>query len=212
MTRRLRFTLLGDGSSDEALMRHVEWLVRENVAPDVAIDSQWADLRAAKPRPEGLSARIERAIDLYPCDVLFVHRDAEKEEPEKRVQEIVQACTRLVACAATLVPVIPVRMSESWLLCDETAIRKAAGNPNGEQQLNLPKLRDIEGLPDPKNILHTVLRCASGLTGRRLKAFSPRARLVANYITDFSLLRRLPAFQRLETDLRNVLDARGLLR
>ena len=211
MTRRLRFTLLGDGSSDEALKRHVEWLVRENVASDVAIDSQWADLRAAKPKPEGLGARIERAIDLYPCDVLFVHRDAEREEPERRIQEIAQACIG-IKVRATPVPVIPVRMSESWLLCDETAIRKAAGNPNGEQPLNLPRLREIEGLPDPKNTLHTVLRCASGLTGRRLKAFSPRARLVANYITDFSLLRRLPAFQRLETDLRIVLEARGLLR
>jgi hypothetical protein len=186
-------------------------LVRENVASDVAIDSQWADLRAAKPKPEGLGARIERAIDLYPCDLLFVHRDAEREEPERRIQEIAQATIGINA-RATPVPVIPVRMSESWLLCDETAIRKAAGNPNGEQPLNLPRLRDIEGLPDPKNTLHTVLRCASGLTGRRLKAFSPRARLVANYITDFSLLRRLPAFQRLETDLRNVLEARGLLR
>lgn len=211
MTRRLRFTLLGDGSSDEALKRHVEWMVRENVASDVAIDSQWADLRAAKPKPEGLGARIERAIDLYPCDVLFVHRDAEREEPERRIQEIAQACIG-IKVRATPVPVIPVRMSESWLLCDETAIRKAAGNPNGEQPLNLPRLREIEGLPDPKNTLHTVLRCASGLTGRRLKAFSPRARLVANYITDFSLLRRLPAFQRLETDLRIVLEARGLLR
>ena len=211
MTRRLRFTLLGDGSSDEALKRHVEWMVRENVASDVAIDSQWADLRAAKPKPEGLGARIERAIDLYPCDVLFVHRDAEREEPERRIQEIAQACIG-IKVRATPVPVIPVRMSESWLLCDETAIRKAAGNPNGEQPLNLPRLREIEGLPDPKNTLHTVLRCASGLTGRRLKAFSPRARLVANYISDFSLLRRLPAFQRLETDLRIVLEARGLLR
>ena len=211
MTRRLRFTLLGDGSSDEALKRHVEWMVRENVASDVAIDSQWADLRAAKPKPEGLGARIERAIDLYPCDVLFVHRDAEREEPERRIQKIAQACLGMNV-GVTPVPVIPVRMSESWLLCDETAIRKAAGNPNGEQPLNLPRLRDIEGLPDPKNTLHAVLRCASGLSGRRLKAFLPRARLVANYITDFSMLRRLPAFQRLETDLRNVLEAKGLLR
>jgi len=211
MTRRLRFTLLGDGSSDEALNRHVEWLVRENVATDVAINSQWADLRAAKPKPEGLSARIETAVDLYPCDVLFVHRDAEKELPEKRFQEIVEACTG-IKVGSTPIPLVPVRMSESWLLCDETAIRKAAGNPNGENPLNLPKLRDIEGLPDPKKILHNVLRCASELTGRRLRAFAPRPRLVADYITDFAPLRQLSAFQRLETDIREVLQARALLR
>lgn len=211
MTRRLRFTLLGDGSSDEALKRHVEWLVRENIAPDVAIDSQWADLRAARPKPEGLRGRIERAIDLYPSDVLFVHRDAEKDEPEKRFQEIMEAC-RGVSVGSTPVPVVPVRMSEAWLLHDETAIRKAAGNPNGEQPLDLPKYKDIEGLPDPKSTLHNMLRCASGLTGRRLRAFSPRPRLVADYITDFASLRRLSAFRRLEADIKTILQERALLR
>ena len=211
MTRRIRFTLLGDGSSDKALMRHVEWLVRENIAPDVAIDPQWADLRAAKPKPEGLHGRIERAVELYPCDVLFVHRDAEKDEPEKRFQEIAEACDG-VRVGSNPVPVVPVRMSEAWLLCDEKAIRKAAGNPTGEQRLDLPKLKDVEGLTDPKSTLQNVLRSASGLTGRRLRAFSPRARLVADNITDFVSLRRLSAFQRLESDVQRILAERGLLR
>ncbi len=192
MTRRLRFTLLGDGSSDEALNRHIEWLIRENVATDVAVDSHWADLRAVKPRPEGLRARIERTLDLYPSDLLFVHRDAEKESAEKRFEEILQACSAIIGISIS-VPVVPVRMSEAWLLCDELAIRKAAGNPNGDQPLNLPRLSELEKLPDPKNTLQNALRCASGLTGRRLKQFKPHARLVANYLTDFASLRRLSA-------------------
>ena len=211
MTRRLRFTLLGDGSSDEALKRHIEWLIRENVAADVAIDSHWADLRAVKPRPEGLRARIERTIDLYPSDLLFVHRDAEKEPPEKRFGEIMQACNAIIGKSIP-VPVVPVRMSEAWLLSDELAIRKAAGNPNGDQLLNLPNLSDLEKLPDPKSTLQIALRCASGLTGRRLKGFKPHARLVANYLTDFASLRRLSAFQRLETDLQKVLKDRSMLK
>ncbi len=211
MTRRLRFTLLGDGSSDEALNRHIEWLIRENVATDVAVDSHWADLRAVKPRPEGLRARIERTLDLYPSDLLFVHRDAEKESAEKRFEEILQACSAIIGISIS-VPVVPVRMSEAWLLCDELAIRKAAGNPNGDQPLNLPRLSELEKLPDPKNTLQNALRCASGLTGRRLKGFKPHARLFANYLTDFASLRGLSAFQRLESDLQKVLKDQFMLK
>lgn len=210
MTRRLRFTLLGDGSSDEALNRHIEWLIRENVTMDVAVDSHWADLRAVKPRPEGLRARIERTLDLYPSDLLFVHRDAEKESPEKRFEEIRQACSAIGTWKS--IPVVPVRMSEAWLLCDELAIRKAAGNPNGDQPLNLPRLSELEKLPDPKSTLQNALRSASGLTGRRLKEFKPHARLVANHLTDFASLRRLSAFQRLESDLQKVLKDQSMLK
>ena len=211
MTRRLRFTLLGDGSSDEALKRHIEWLIRENVASDVAIDSHWADLRAVKPRPEGLRARIEKTIELYPSDLLFVHRDAEKEPPEKRFEEIWKA-SRTIIGTSVPVPVVPVKMSEAWLLCDELAIRKAAGNPNGDEPLNIPKLSELEKLPDPKSTLQHALRCASGLTGRRLRGFKPHARLVANYLTDFASLRQLSAFQQLESDLKSVLREKSLLR
>jgi hypothetical protein len=39
------------------------------------------------------------------------------------------------------IPVVPVRMTEAWLLADEFAIRSAPGNPNGTQSLDLPDLR-----------------------------------------------------------------------
>lgn len=209
--RRLRFTLLGDGSSDEALIRHLEWLIRAHIAEDVALESSWAELRGIPSRPTSLQARIVAALEYYPCDLLFVHRDAEREDPEKRSLEILRAWTES-ACEGTYIPVVPVRMSEAWLLVDESAIRKAAGNPNGGDPLNLPLLKDIERLPDPKIKLQDALKNASGLTGRRLKAFKPRPRLVAEYMKNFDQLRELPAFRRLEQDLQSALSVRGLLR
>ena len=94
-------------------------------------------------------------------------------------------------------------MTEAWLLFDETAIRLAAGNPNGKNPLNLPDLSTIEQIPDPKNILFEILREASGLTGRRLKAFNmaeSRIRITA-LVSDFSPLGKLSAFQRLERNI-----------
>jgi hypothetical protein len=41
-----------------------------------------------------------------------------------------------------VVCVVPVRMMEAWLLIDEMAIRRVAGNPNGRIPIELPVLNN----------------------------------------------------------------------
>ena len=93
-------------------------------------------------------------------------------------------------------------MQEAWLLTDESALRKAAGNPEGRQRLEMPDLKTLEDLQNPKQVLHQLLREASGLQGRHLKRFRQEVRsrvhLVAREIDDFSPLRELTAFQYVE--------------
>jgi hypothetical protein len=207
----LKFTLLADGSSDQVLIRHLEWFVRRQVAPTTTIQSEWADLRSIHPKPANLSERIHRAIELYPCDLLFVHRDAEKQDPQLRYDEIAAAVRSITSVAESVVSVVPVRMQEAWLLFDECAIRWAAGNPNGRDDLGLPSLSKLESLPNPKSILLQSLRKASGLAGRRLRQFRGRAaaRRVAEYIQDFTPLLQLDAFQRLDSDIQAEFRRRG---
>ncbi len=99
--------------------------------------------------------------------------------------------------------VVPVRMQEARMLLDEAAIRRAAGNPNGAASIALPTPRHIESIPDAKGVLYGLIETASGLHGRRLRKLPlpQRARLVARYMKDFSVLRGLPAFRRFEADV-----------
>jgi hypothetical protein len=94
-------------------------------------------------------------------------------------------------------------MQEAWLLIDQAAIRRAAGNPNGTADLVLPAVGLIESITNPKGLLYELLKAASELRGRRLKKFRPdkHVRLIAEIISDFSPLRQLPAFRRLEVDI-----------
>lgn len=80
--KELCYTLLCDGSSDKALLSILTWLLQENQV-ECAIQPQWADLKRLPKRPAALSDKIKNAIDLAPCNILFVHRDAEKEPREK---------------------------------------------------------------------------------------------------------------------------------
>jgi hypothetical protein len=208
----LRYTLLSDGSSDRALIPLLTWLLREHHV-ECAIQAEWADLRRLPSARRTLADRIKLSLELYPCDLLFVHRDAEKEPHQVRITEIHNAVNE-AAEAISLPPIIcvvPVHMQEAWLLFNESAIRRAAGNPHGRQRLNLPRLDELERLPDPKHHLQELLREASGLSGRRRKKLlvSLYAQRVLELIDDFAPLRRLAAFNALEGEARRVIEANG---
>src|SRR5215470_17914474 len=157
MMDALRYTLLTDGSSDQALMPILTWLLRAQGIHG-AIQSAWADLRRLPRPPRTLSERIRLSLDLYPCDLLFVHRDAEGDFQHVRIEEIHQelaAAAQRVQVPPT-VCVVPVRMQEAWLLFDEQAIRWAAGNPYGRTSLVLPLLNTLAQLLNAKHLLYDL--------------------------------------------------------
>ena len=127
------------------------------------------------------------------------------------VQEI-EAAAREAAEAGPRfrVPIVPVRMTEAWLLLETDAIRRAADNPNGDIPLAMPRLRDIETQPDPKHLLDDLLIAASEKNGRRRDMFRRelawrRAR-VATLIQDYSPLRQVPAFASFASETRRVVE------
>lgn len=204
----LRYTLLADGSSDRILLNPIDWLL-EGLLPNYIIRGELADFTFVKNPPHigNLRERIRLAFQLFPCDLLFIHRDAERSLWEDRAVEIQSAIADLGALDVKFLKVIPIRMTEAWLLIDEAAIRAAAGNRNSNIPLNLPSVQRLESVPDPKSELIKILKTAGELGGRKLEQFNARAAIhrVAENIADFSPLRRLSAFQRLESEVRDLI-------
>lgn len=196
----MTFTLISDGRSDAVLVPILTWsLKRRNVT---SIREQMPDW-SRMPR-RGSEDFIKQVLDLYPCDLLFYHRDAEAQDPVVRRKEI---ASLLDGCAVRHIPVVPVRMTEAWLLADEKAIRSAAGNPNGATELDLPLPGKLEELPNPKAVLHKALVEASGLNAHRRSGFpvNKRVHRIPDFIDDFSMLDALPAFQALQNDIQDAL-------
>lgn len=197
MTDILRYTLLADGSSDEVLTPVLDWLIAQHL-PQVGVVSAFA--KDFGKVGHDLSARVAFALKNFPCDLLFVHRDAEAESREHRVLQIAAA---MEGRGIPFVSVVPVRMTEAWLLADEDAIRFASGNATSRVDLHLPERRRWETLADPKDVLQKALCTASEKKGRALQKFKPlQARhLITKHSTDFSALRGLSAFDAVEADL-----------
>ena len=206
--KSIRYSLLSDGSSDRMLMPILNWLLYSH-CQNYALEPIWADLGRLPHPPKKLSDRIIKTVELYEPDLLFIHRDAENQSVESRHREIQTALAGKISQPA--VCVIPLRMQEAWLLFDEGAIRRAAGNPNGRRPLQLPLMAMAEGLPNPKEILFLMISGASELSSTRLKKLRPqqRAHLVAQAIDDFTPLRSLSAFRALEDELGRVVSVMG---
>lgn len=136
--------------------------------------------------------------------IVFVHRDAESQTADLRFDEVRRGVDAVVP-GHPAVPVVPVRMTEAWLLLDEAEIRLVAGRPSGVTSLNLPSLNQVEQVADPKAILATALVRAAEVRGRRLRRFqrdfSDHRRLLLSRLDPLGAVNNLTAWQRLKSDI-----------
>ena len=186
------------------------WLLHQHL-PTCAVQARWPDLGRLRRPPKRLPEKIQTVVDISPCNVIFVHRDAETTSLEDRQCEIDEAVdfARRTGAIPPAIAVVPVRMIEAWLLFDEKAIRAAAGNPNGSIEPRLPHLTDdVEDIPNPKDVLHRLILDATELGTHRRKRFDVGSAVqrIPQCIDDFSPLRVLSAFTALEKRILEVIE------
>ena len=198
-------TLLSEGSSDRMLIPAIKWLL-DNHFPNTPFNIEYADLRGSAKNQISLPEKICLALELYPCDILFVHRDTDRDSYVLREGEILSALEVAECSTPKVIPVIPSKMSEAWLLIDENALKLASGNPNGKILIKLPKLNSIESIANPKGTLIDLLKRATGLSNRRRRSFNPNLAIhnLAENIIDYSPLRSLNSFQLLENNIKEL--------
>jgi hypothetical protein len=193
--------LVADGSSDRMLIPVIQNALKE-LYPAVA----FSDIVFSAAKGHTLGERIAKTIEQYSCDLLFVHRDAEKQPPYKRLEEIELAVGGKFR--QKTIAIVPVRMTEAWLLCDEDAIRCAVGNENGVSELALPAIAKIESC-EAKNVLDAALTAAVDHNARRRRKFYPQdyRYRVAELCTSRDKLLRLASYKSFEDRLKFVVKA-----
>jgi hypothetical protein len=198
---------VGEGPSDEALVERIEELCLRAGADEVA--GVAPDLRRHSRKSSTVSEKIAHVLQLEPdANLVFAHRDADTQDPAPRRSEVTEAF-RGVGVEQPHVAVVPVQMTEAWLLLDEEDIRFVAENPNGNVQINLPSPARVESVTDPKEKLRDALVAASERSGRRLKRFrkrfpQQRRRLIERLDLD-GPVSQVSAWQRLCEDIEQAL-------
>jgi hypothetical protein len=194
--RVLRYTLVSEGSSDRVLLPILRWLFDQHLEGFV-LDGRWADPAEFTAEGHKLPEKIPAALLRYPCDVVFVHRDADDTDARPRYTEIQMAMKSLPD--QPFVCIVPVQEIEAWLVLNEGAIRSAAGNPGGSTKLSLPSKSRIERTAQPKELLKALLREAAPRKPRF--SVGEMVTRIPDFIEDFAFLRGLSAFDQLEQDI-----------
>jgi hypothetical protein len=208
--RTVRLLFLGEGSSDDGITDHIETIsARRNVEVSVT-NPELAWLNDVGHAVGDKLSKVRQLGGEY--EIIAVHRDADGMGREARLEEI-RCAVRQHMPECVHVPIIPVRMTEAWLLVDESAIRRVATNPNGTRKLGLPPLHRIEALADPKTKLKQVLAEASELSGRRLQQFNRRfsenRRQLLQRLDPEGPVSSLASWQSFVQDLEGALDRLG---
>jgi hypothetical protein len=102
--------------------------------------------------------------------VLCVHADADSETDivafKNKIRPAFRAAqNNLKANCQLLVAIVPVQMTEAWLLADKDTMKQEIGTVKTDHELGL--LRDPESIPDPKKVIENAILIANQYSKRR---------------------------------------------
>ena len=219
--RHLSAALYCEGTTDAQFLRPLllrlceekAALARETV--EVADVMVLADQHEDRHLPR--SERIERAANAADGAwlVLFIHADADGRDGRaakvERVQPAVERLQGRLGPTRQAVAVVPIRMTEAWVLADLDAFRSSIGTTRDARALGLVDVlaHGPDHVPDPKALLRAAITATRPRSrGVHLGAYLG---LIAE-ATSLDQLRRLEAFRQLEADLEAALRNLGIVR
>lgn len=92
--------------------------------------------------------------------LIFVHRDADHRSTNRVLTRFWLPWLETCSNPDQWIPVIPVRMTESWMLADLAALQRTF-LVSGETLRAMEGVRASESLPDPKDVLRQIVRAGS---------------------------------------------------
>jgi hypothetical protein len=202
--KTLSLALYAEGTTDYrflaiVIQSAVEKILFEHQCPDIAVvePTLIMDVEGHTESDKIFSA----AQNAQGAHLLFVHLDADTRTVERaKAERFYPGQNRVVSSndsvCKDLVPVVPVKNIEAWLVSDYEAFCKVVGTKASERELGLPSHpRLVESLPDPKRTFREALRIAHSMRRKRSN-YHPGEyyELLARTIKMESLL-KVPAFK-----------------
>jgi hypothetical protein len=172
------------------------------------------------PREKGSAAtkilQLSRDARGYHC--LVIHADADHATPALALTDRIQPGRQLVAqepigsVCPIIIPLIPVHMTEAWMLADPDALLKATGTPLSASQLNLPNAAGAERKAQPKAFLEEFLRHSQAHLSRKRDRIDigDLYALLSDTISS-TRLNALPSYQQFKADFSAALTTLGFL-
>lgn len=154
--------------------------------------------------------RKQLIIGLYtegPTDVRFltsiIKRTFEEVSYENKIYPAVAMLeSSPLSLCKVIVPLVPVRMTEAWMLADKELLKREIGTDKSNQKLGIH--RDPEQYADPKEVVINAIRIArEGMTKRRRhELMISDLYLPLGQSINLDALKRLPSYLKFQENVR----------
>ena len=161
---------------------------------------------------------IARETAIY--DALIIHSDGDNRGYEQTLIELFQPGKKLVLDAkdrnedicADLVPLIPVRMTEAWMLADPDALCTVLGKKVEARALGIPtKAKLVEKDLKPKKTLDLIIQAAYPQQSRNWKRFKAKLYQELGSAIDLKRLSEVDSYQQFVKDITATLQTLNFL-
>ena len=145
-------------------------------------------------------------------DIFCIHTDCDKQKPEAARNSRIHPLLPLFEDAKIVVPIVPIHMTEAWLLADKALLKEQLGTDKSDQELGIA--RKPETIANPKVCLNEAIRKAEAhQTKRQRRRGRKLGELYEDISRDIDLqqLERLKAYQQFIEDLTKALQHIHLL-
>lgn len=203
-----------EGPTDIRFMKSIIKRTFDEIAFECDKDIEVLDINVIKvPKgafAETMLAASQKGVEDYSISILCIHADADNKDIEEvMANSFTPFLTKLSQqndsdYCKVIVPVIPIRMMEAWMLADKDLLKKKI-NAREIEDSKLGIDKKPETYSDPKDVIANAIRIANaGKTRRRRYAIG-----IAELYEDIGIsigldaLRQLSSFQHFEEGVRN---------
>ncbi|MFI1022674.1 hypothetical protein [Streptomyces olivaceus] len=187
--RHLSLALLTEGASDQWFL--VPLIDRQvaGIALEASVGFDYSGVVAGECYTVAHRDLVLREVTdlLHYFDIVLIHHDHNERSKAEAIRE------RVPGDAHRIVPLVPVRETEAWMLADREALKESA--PTRDAAGKAP--RDVQKIADPKAMLKTAL-------GGRRDAEHDFARL--GQTVALEALSLVPAYRRWTAELRQAME------
>ena len=165
-----------------------------------------------------VSSVVEASKSNHWANVLCVHTDSDSRSDEFAFNYKINPSLDQIAAldgdsCKNIVPIVPIQMTESWMLADTELLKRVIYTNKSNQDLQLPnRFRQIELLDNPKQTIENAIRIAFSEFPRRRKRIDISELYVPiSQSIDLTILNNLSSYVKFKENARKALRALNYL-
>lgn len=214
MVKQLIIGLVCEGPTDTRFLSPIIKRTFENILLEYTTNIEILDIQNIKVNQKEFVEysydATKTGTDNFGILILCIHSDADSNTDENTFNNKINPAIKNISTkeediCKVIVPVVPIRMIEAWMLADKECFKEEIGTTKTFSQLGITQ--SPEKITNPKNAINTAIQIAyANKSSRRTKPAISELYLPIGQKCNLALLERLSSFVKFKSHVKAGLE------